>query len=255
MKAPLLENAEDGESSPVSAPTPSADVKSLFSKTKKKIKSANVQSLPPPPPPAAIDYDASTTSDEGWEREYQRLDTFLNDHGLRVERVDADGACMFSSVALHFPGESSDSMRAQAVSYMLAHPDDFAPFVDIDAYPNGFTDYCVRMRMKTTWGGQLELQALSQARQVNLYVFQTGDKATVKMINFDPSSAQCVTVSYHDGEHYNCVLPNSDREGILTVDGLEEMMAPEMSERAAPPSYMDNNAPVKIKTKKKSLFN
>lgn len=241
-------------------PQPSSDVKSLFSKTKKKIKAANVTTLPPPPPPppARVENTSDTLNDEGWEREFQKLDTYLKDHGLNIVKVDADGSCLFSSFALHFPGTSAEELRREAVLYMMAHPDDFEPFVDLEMYPNGFADYCMRMGKSTTWGSQLEIQALSQSRKVNVYVFQTGGLSTIKMVNFDPTTAQCVTVSYHDGQHYNSVLrASSESTGsspALTTDALESMFATR-EEPAAPPSYTDSSVTKPRTTKKKSLFN
>ncbi len=109
----------------------------------------------------------------------------------------------------------------------------------------------MRMRRMGTWGGQLEIQALSLARKVNIYVFQTGEKSTVKMINFDEKTSQCVTVSYHDGEHYNSVVRLSGDE-LITVDWLEKQLSAEDG-----PAYVDTNpAPKPQKGRKKaSLFN
>jgi OTU domain-containing protein 3 len=238
-----------------SAPEGSLDVRSLFSKTKKKIKAQNVASLPPPPPPPApIDYSnrESQSNDEGWEREYQRLDVYLGEHGLEIEKVPDDGSCLFSAIACHFPGVTADDLRQEAVKYMLSHPGDFEPFIDTEAYPNGFSDYCMRMAKSQTWGSQLELQAISQSRRVNVYVFQTGGQSTIKMINFDPEAAQCVTVSYHDGQHYNTVIP-IDRTVSLTSNILEDLLVPK-GVHIVPSSYTDNNSSKKP-TKKKSLFN
>lgn len=229
--------------------TSTKEVKLLF--TKRKIKPSTVKTLPPPPPPPAPKIGSGESSkDEGWEREYQKLDQFLRQHGLLISKVDADGSCLFSSFALHFPSESSQGLREEAVSYMRSHADEFSPFVDTDAYPNGFEDYCSRMLRNTTWGGQLEIQALSQARQVNVYVFQTGDKATIKMINFDEGISQCVTVSYHDGEHYNSVLPLNS-EQTLTVELLESHLNPKKEAQG----YVDSSVQKPRSRKKAGLFN
>ena len=225
------------------------DMKSLFSK--KKIKSSTVQTLPPPPPPPAPKVSSSQVShDEGWEREFQKLDQFLQQNGLSITKVDADGSCLFSSFALHFPDSSGDSLRVEAVEYMRLHPDDFSPFIDTEAYPRGFDDYCSRMLKNTTWGGQLEIQALSQAKRVNVYVFQTGDKSTIKMINFDEATSQCITVSYHDGEHYNSVLPLAPEDRV-TVEYLESRL----NQKQEPQAYVDNNVPKTRSRKKAGLFN
>lgn len=225
---------------------PVQDVKSLFSKTKKKVKAVNVSTLPAPPPPQPmVDRTADRTAKgEGWEQEFQRLDAFLRCAGLQIEKVASDGSCLFSSFAVHFPGVSSDVLREEAVEYMLSHPNDFEPFVDSEIYPLGFQDYCLRMRRPQTWGSQLEIQALSLVKEVNVYVFQTGGKSTIKMINFD--NGKLVTVSYHDGEHYNSVL--SVTGDPLTVESVDAAMQPKEC-------YVDTSVKPTIKPKKKSLFN
>lgn len=249
---------EDGQSglSPKSDPPSSIkaeiDVRSLFSK--KKVKPSLVTSLPPPPPcpPPRVPIEGETTADDGWEREYQKLEKYLNKHGLVISKVEADGSCLFSSFAVNIPGAAGSSLRQLAVDYMVANPDDFSPFVDSEAYPGGFEDYCRRMRRDTTWGGQLEIQALSLALRVNVFVFQTGDKATIKMINFDETSTQCVTVSYHDGEHYNAVTAPT-RESVVTVAWLEWTFA-----RSDGPEYTDKTlqvSKVPRSRKKAGLFN
>ena len=231
-------------------------LKSLFSKSKTKAKSVRVSSLPPPPPaPVPKVASSDSSSDEGWEREFQKLQVFLNSHGLKIERIDADGSCLFSSFARHFTHSdgvlmSAADMRGRAVQYMAANPDDYSPFIDTDAYPNGFSDYCNRMLKPSTWGSQLEIQALSQSLGVNVYVFQTGGKATVKMVNFDESTAQCVTVSYHDGEHYNTVARVDLEKPALTVTELENML--KGAEEAK--SYIDSNMSKLTRKKKTGLF-
>lgn len=235
------------------------DVKSLFSKTKKKIKPVTVQVLPPPPPPPPpkIDVFGVAGRDEGWEREFGKLDQYLNERGLRIERVADDGSCLFASIAIHFPGSTPSDLRTSAVKFMLTHPDDFEPFIDTEAYPNGFKDYCSRMLMTTTWGSQLELQAISQAKEVNIVIFQTGDKSRIDMVNFDDNDARCVTISYHDGQHYNCVLSNregSEADSQISFRSLKNQLdinkLNEGTENVPQVSASSN----KMKSKKKSLF-
>ena len=244
-----------GQTSSHSTAETGKDVKSLFSKSTRKAKPSFVATVPPPPPPPAprVENSQNENQDEGWEREFQKLDKLLSTYGLCIKRVDSDGSCLFSSFAVHFPGSTSGSLRVEAVDYMVTHPDDFAPFIDAEAYPRGFDDYCRRMRQSTTWGGQLEIQALSLARQVNVFIFQTDGKSTIKMVNFDESSAQCVTVSYHDGEHYNSVISLEDlSESLFTVGALESKLC--VSEEVK--TYFDNNAPKVVRTRRKGgLFN
>lgn len=240
-------------------PQSPVEVKNLFSKTKRKIQPSSLTTHPPPPPPPApeIENNSLFKGDEGWEREFQKLNKYLEGHGLRILSVDSDGSCLFSSFAVQLLGTTSESLRNEAVDFMLANSEDFAPFVDLDAYPQGFEDYCRRMRMSTTWGSQLEIQALSECKKVNVYIFQTDGKATIKMVNFDESTAPCVTVSYHDGQHYNAVLPLADQEVAAqptTARSLENLFESKKVDHLK--SYVDDNSSRIPRARKKGgLFN
>lgn len=244
--------SETDSNEPNGLKIPVSDLKSLFSKTKKKVKAVNVDlNAPPPAPPPPVVDNVGAVSDDGWEKDFERLNEYLKSGGLEILKVDADGSCLFSSFAVHLAGSSSAQLRREAVQYMLSHSEEFEPFVDLEVYPLGFVDYCRRMLGPETWGGQLEIQALSQSRQVNVYVFQTGQKSTIKMINFDSNTAPLITVSYHDGEHYNAVVGSSAH----TVDSLETVLSTVGNDDTQKKSYLDNTTPHVMKPKKKkSLF-
>jgi hypothetical protein len=226
------------------------DLSSMFSK--RKIKPSTAVNLPPPPPVPTLKTgdNLSRSVDDGWQREFQKLDHFLKTRDLKIHTVDADGSCLFSSFAIHIPGATGESVREEAVRFMLEHPHDFAPFIDTEAYPEGFVDYCARMRLRTTWGGQLEIQALSQVFKVNVYVFQTGGKSTIKMVNFDNGS-KCVTLSYHEGEHYNAVVMLDSTETITAI-WLEAKLS-----NSETPGYLDSSKPARPSQsrRKPGIFN
>jgi OTU domain-containing protein 3 len=92
--------------------------------------------------------------------------------------------------------------REGAVSYMIDNSDDFAPFIECN-----FRDYCHKMQQDGSWGGNLELQALSMAFEVNITIHQF-DAPCLEIFNqFD----KAVHLSYHDEEHY-CSVRNIDDE-------------------------------------------
>ncbi|OEH78031.1 otu-like cysteine protease domain-containing protein [Cyclospora cayetanensis] len=91
--------------------------------------------------------------------------------GLELRDVVADGNCLFRAASDQLFGEQTQhkKVRAAAVEYMAAHADIFAPFTDCDEEP--FARYLRRMAADRTWGGQLELQAISLAFGVNLLIY------------------------------------------------------------------------------------
>jgi OTU domain-containing protein 6 len=114
------------------------------------------------------------------------------------------------------PGANGDvgSFRAIAADYMLAHADDFAPFLD---NPDDCTDmnallrqYADKVRSTVEWGGQLELRALAAALQC-VIVVHSAAQAPLRMGD-DVAGAPELHVSYHKrllslGAHYNSVRP------------------------------------------------
>jgi hypothetical protein len=87
------------------------------------------------------------------------------------------------------------TMRAAAANYIESHTDDFLPFLPTteDAVgtsslglmtPQQFREYCSAIRSTAVWGGEPEIQALSRAFNVPIYVVQ-GEKPSV--VTIDPS--------------------------------------------------------------------
>lgn len=64
------------------------------------------------------------------------------------------------------------------------------------------------------WAGNIELQALSVCFNVNIKVYQY-NAPTLQMLN---TKGKTIHLSYHNGEHYNSVIPLSDREVLKIHD-------------------------------------
>ncbi|KAL8447476.1 hypothetical protein Emed_004359 [Eimeria media] len=156
--------------------------------------------------------------------------------GLVVRSIVADGNCLFRAAADQLYGDQGMHMklREAAVSYIRSHPDDFQAFLDTEE--ESFDEYVKRLSREGTWGGQLELQAISLAHKVNLLIYvpleggapETGKKGraskntpndesqeekkqpallwdTWKMQNFD-SSAFCMQLAFSPNmQHYSSV--------------------------------------------------
>ena len=71
-------------------------------------------------------------------------------------------------------------VRRNAVRYMITHKDDFVPFMDKDREPFDMVgEHCVadskyirRMMNNCTWGGDLEINAISNCYKCNVIVYQ-----------------------------------------------------------------------------------
>ncbi|KAH9966903.1 hypothetical protein BC827DRAFT_1354488 [Russula dissimulans] len=165
-----------------------------------------------------------------------------------MHEVIPDGHCLFSAVADQLsilnivpPQEAHYVfMRRAAAEYMLAHPQDFVPFLPSiegedgtgagDAGvigPQEYARYCASIGDTAVWGGEPEILALSRTYNVPIHVVQGGQPPVVV---HDPSGApathnlkdqRAVRISYHRrmyglGEHYNSLRPRTGLQRITS---------------------------------------
>lgn len=88
--------------------------------------------------------------------------------------------------------------RALAMRLIRENREDFEPFIEDD---EPFEAYLRRMSTDAVWGGNMELQALSLALNVNIAIHIPGSVWEIK--NFE--GVRAINLSYHLGEHYNSV--------------------------------------------------
>lgn len=145
-----------------------------------------------------------------WKQEFFKLQRQVRGFGLSIREVEGDGNCLFRAVSDQLLGTESqhEHYRQLSVSQMLAHREDYEPFIEDDA---NFDEYMSKMRKSATWGGNLELQALSIALKVNIRIHIL-DSPLWEIMNFDLSS-QTIHLSFHDGDHYNSVRLQTDNTG------------------------------------------
>eukprot|EP00842_Homolaphlyctis_polyrhiza_P006579 jgi/Hompol1/6922/HPOL_005124-RA len=139
---------------------------------------------------------------------------------LSVKEISPDGHCLYNALAdqlkLHDPSSTMTyrDLRRMAAEYMSSHSDDFIPFLvndQGDMYTQTeFVTYCQKMQDEAVWGGQLEIQALSQSLQRQIHVIQSGSPVIKVGESFTDSPV--LKVSYHRhayglGEHYNSLVP------------------------------------------------
>ncbi|KAI8065250.1 hypothetical protein BC940DRAFT_304581 [Gongronella butleri] len=138
---------------------------------------------------------------------------------LRLQEINADGHCLYNAISAQLLERQQDAtshleLRKLAADYMRQHPDDFMPFLYTD---NGdmytqddFERYCKDLESTARWGGQLEILALSNVKQVPIHIVQMG--APVLKVNDDTfPGKKPLVLSYHKhlyslGAHYNSLL-------------------------------------------------
>lgn len=85
------------------------------------------------------------------------------------------------------------------MDFIETHEVDFAPFVEDDV---AFGKYVARMRGDGAWAGNIELQAASLLKRVNVCIHQHGQPPWV-VANW-PGEA-CVHLAYEGELHYDSV--------------------------------------------------
>ena len=153
------------------------------------------------------------------------LENGVSSLGLRIKDIKADGNCLFRAIghqitlnksafenksylAEEFFSENNNRhkyLRQQAAQYVLKHENTFAPFLALEDNPEPFVEYCKRMETSSDWGGQIELQALSEILKCKIEIYSASSpKLTIGQEAFQPT----IRLSYHQryyalGNHYN----------------------------------------------------
>eukprot|EP00246_Nothoceros_aenigmaticus_P013224 TRINITY_DN4469_c0_g1_i1.p1 TRINITY_DN4469_c0_g1~~TRINITY_DN4469_c0_g1_i1.p1 ORF type:complete len:318 (-),score=74.52 TRINITY_DN4469_c0_g1_i1:263-1216(-) len=159
--------------------------------------------------------------------EEEELQRKLQPLGFGLKEIKSDGHCLYRAVedqlALHpdvAPQHSFTALRSLAAAYMRAHPDDFVPFIvgeNSDTAGESVEErlerYCVDVESTASWGGQLELGALSHSLRKHIVVYSTNLPDVVMGKEYGEGlESIIIRVSYHRhafglGEHYNSVVP------------------------------------------------
>ena len=166
-------------------------------------------------------------NDMQWKAEKFKLKIQLNRYGLDIKEINGDGNCMFRAISDQISGAEDMhlELRNLSVDYMRDNSDDFQPFIEDD---EEFNSYMQKMTNPGTWGGNLELQALSMALQVNINIHRLNEPVW-EIINFNDKRS--IHLSYHDGDHYNSVrlkgdinseYPRPISESLTIVETKEE---------------------------------
>ena len=160
----------------------------------------------------------------------------MSERGLPIQEMAGDGNCLFRSVAHQVYGnpELHTVVRAKVLQYIESQPEYFQSFVDGEE----FYAYCTRMRSLGEWGGDIEVQAMSElySRPIQIYAYST---SPMRIYN-QHLMTRCfpIRLSYHFQSHYNSIytqetslhcttsLPGELEEGRIT-----EVLASQARER------------------------
>lgn len=163
---------------------------------------------------------------------------YLTPNQLRIQDVQADGNCLYRAVGIQasrlglLSQEEAQYTRIRSLcaDTLLSQREEYEPFAELDHDANhvaaNYEEYVEHVRGTNTWGGQLELRALSHGLKVPVVVFSAEGPPLVMGKEYegetndgedggDYDAKKAVLVSFHRyyydlGEHYNSVVPVED---------------------------------------------
>lgn len=136
--------------------------------------------------------------------------------GLTETFIQPDGHCLYSACAHGMDADQVkqsgpyavpyQNVRSVTANFIAKHPDDFSAFLEepLDAYVKKIKD-------TAEWGGQLELQAIARAYNINVHVLQADgrveDISSGRDIDDQPGDVWLAYYrhSFGLGEHYNAL--------------------------------------------------
>lgn len=113
--------------------------------------------------------------------EMKKIESLLEERSLSLCEIPSDGDCMYKAIEHQLRltrniDQTVDELRYQASEYIRQNKDDFLPFLLNDensvVTDKEFEVYCDKIANTKTWGGHLELKALSNTLKVPIEIIQ-----------------------------------------------------------------------------------
>uniref|UniRef100_A0A8D2D1R7 ubiquitinyl hydrolase 1 n=1 Tax=Sciurus vulgaris TaxID=55149 RepID=A0A8D2D1R7_SCIVU len=147
--------------------------------------------------------------------ESEKLAQILAAKELEIKQIPSDGHCMYRAIANQLKEQDCAltvaALRRQTAEYMQSHVEDFLPFLTNpnsgNMYTPEFGKYCDDIVNTATWGGQLELRALSHILQTPIEIIQADSPAIIVGEEYSKKPLILVYMrhAYGLGGHYNSV--------------------------------------------------
>lgn len=153
------------------------------------------------------------------QQESDCIKSLLKSKNLILHLIPSDGDCLYNAVAHQLtlnqkPPMSISDLRGITADYILANKDDLINYMTNSSgdclNDKEFSDYIEAVRNTRAWGGQIEIQALSNSLKCPIEVIQ----ATGSIIQGEDQfkKVKPLILTYHRhmyslGEHYNSARP------------------------------------------------
>lgn len=167
-----------------------------------------------------IEDDTADSVNHSRNIEAALFEKILKDNSLKMIEVKPDGNCMYNAIVVNLHGQTLidkiRKLREDTSDYLLQHIDDFIPFTSNTTTgnmlsPEEYNVYCNEIKETNSWGGELELRAISQIIETSIQVYQAQSPTLLIGEEFESDP---IRLSYHRhqyelGEHYNALVVDS----------------------------------------------
>jgi len=132
----------------------------------------------------------------------------------RVYPQPGDGSCLFHSLSYGLGGSSSaNSLRSDICGYIAKNPGmtiaDTAieDWIRYDSDSNETVAQYARRMAGDTWGGGIEMAALTKMKNVNVHVYEKCHQGYRRISAFDnPNARKTICVLYQGRNHYDAMV-------------------------------------------------
>jgi hypothetical protein len=137
--------------------------------------------------------------------------------GFRRLHVPGDGNCLFSCIALAMYGSlsNSKSVRSGTVEHLRKNKSQFAAFATCD-----FDTYLRTMARSGSWGGELELRAISELYKVAVRIYSNG----LKPFTINEGCNRAILL-WRGGNHYDLLISEQAALSPRGRRSIEESVA------------------------------
>lgn len=183
--------------------------------------------------------DSSKNSDKK-----QKLELKLKKDGFRIKKILHDGNCLFTAIE-RLTGLKR--LRASAVDYMRDNPQLFANFIDDS---DTLESYINRMSLDRSWAGDMEILALANFLDVNIYVYNIDGTYTI--IGPSSGSASVDIRILYNNYHFDAIVPDDFRERVSNPSaGIVDLIDDEYEDEDEIEEY--NNGVILSKQKQEEV--
>jgi len=129
----------------------------------------------------------------------------------KVVQQPGDGSCLFHSLSFGLEGASASSLRREICSFIGKNPDMTIADTSIKDwihYDSGGSVQSYALKMsENTWGGGIEMAALSLMKNVNVHVYERCREGYMRISAFEAKGAtKTINVIYQGRMHYDAIL-------------------------------------------------